>query len=137
MRRSLALSLPVCAMMARKATGERGECDGEGEKAEKTGEGQTGCCSLPPFLPLYSPAPKVDKQSDAAAMCIIFGARGLNHENSIKEMESRQEKRCMRRAKERIERLDLHGVRRKANQITLRRKNNRKYLGNTAWNSFH
>ena len=88
---ALSLSLPVCAMMARKATGERGECDGEGEKAEKTGEGQTGCCSLPPFLPLYSPAPKVDKQSDAAAMCIIFGARGLNHENSIKEMESRSQ----------------------------------------------
>ena len=42
-------------------------------------------------LPLYSPAPKVDKQSDAAAMCIIFGARGLNHENSIKEMESRSQ----------------------------------------------
>ena len=33
-------------------------------------------------LPLYSPASKVDKQSDAAAMCIIFDARGLNHEES-------------------------------------------------------
>ena len=58
-----------------------------GRKRRKRERGkQVAALSLPRSLPLYSPAPKVDKQSDAAAMCIIFGARGLNHEeNSIKE----------------------------------------------------